>query len=316
VPVTSISIASVSGGQLNDTDLSGGPGGSLAVSGTYSGNGNLSARPVQIFASKDGGTTFTQVGSGNIPAVNSPNGVGWSATINNTAFLDNFSGNIVFQARTPTATGGTGTTTNSSNLNVATETVCFYPGTLIRTPAGEMPVEALRAGDLVLTAAGETAPVRWMGRQTVSTRFGDALRVLPIRITAGALGEELPRRDLLVSPDHALLVDGVLVQAGALVNGTTIRREARVPEVFTYWHVELADHALVLAEGVPAETFIDNVARLAFDNWDEHEAAGSEAPIVEMALPRAKSARQVPVAIRKRLEERAALLLGEQTAAA
>jgi Hint domain len=111
-------------------------------------------------------------------------------------------------------------------------------------------------------------------------------------------------------------VDGVLIQAGALVNGTTITREHAVPQVFTYWHVELADHSLILAEGVPAETFVDNIDRLAFDNWDEHEAAGSEAPIVEMALPRAKSARQVPVAIRKRLEERAALLLGEQTAAA
>jgi len=140
--------------------------------------------------------------------------------------------------------------------------------------------------------------------------------VLPVRVTAGALGENLPRRDLLVSADHALLVDGVLAQAGALVNGTTIRREADVPEVFTYWHVELADHALVLAEGVAAETFIDNVARLAFDNWDEHEAAGSEEPIAEMDLPRAKARRQVPVATRRRLAERTALLLGEETAAA
>jgi hypothetical protein len=168
----------------------------------------------------------------------------------------------------------------------------------------------------VLTADGRAAPVRWMGRQTISTRFADPLRVLPIRITAGALGEAMPARDLLLSPDHALLVEGVLVQAGALVNGTTIRREARVPEVFTYWHVELHDHALVLAEGVPAETFIDNVARLAFDNWDEHEAAGSEAPIAEMPLPRAKARRQVPIAVRRRLDESAALLLGEESAAA
>ena len=190
------------------------------------------------------------------------------------------------------------------------------PGTLVATPEGEVAVESLRAGDLVLTADGRTAPVRWMGRQTVSTRFADPLRVLPIRITAGALGEAMPARDLLLSPDHALLVEGVLVQAGALVNGTTIRREAGVPEVFTYWHVELHDHALVLAEGVPAETFIDNVARLAFDNWDEHEAAGSEAPIAEMPLPRAKARRQVPMAVRRLLEERTALLLGEESAAA
>jgi Hint domain/RTX calcium-binding nonapeptide repeat (4 copies) len=198
----------------------------------------------------------------------------------------------------------------------ATDPVCFYSGTLVATPSGEVAVETLKAGDLVLTAEGEAKPIRWLGRQTVSTRFGDPLRVLPIRVAAGALGENLPRRDLLVSPDHALLVDGVLVQAGALVDGAAVRREGGVPEVFTYWHVELHDHSLVLAEGVPAETFIDNVARLAFDNWAEHEAAGSEAPIAEMALPRAKSARQVPTATRRRLADRAAALLRKEAAAA
>ena len=194
--------------------------------------------------------------------------------------------------------------------------VCFCAGTLVATPSGEVAVEALAAGDLVLTADGRAAPVRWLGRQTVSTRFADPLRVLPVRIMAGALGEGLPRRDLLVSPDHALLVDGALVQAGALVDGAAVRREAAVPEVFAYWHVELADHSLVLAEGVPAETFIDNVARLAFDNWAEHGAAAAPAPLAEMALPRAKSARQVPQATRRRLAERAAVLAGEATAAA
>ena len=197
-----------------------------------------------------------------------------------------------------------------------TDPVCFYSGTLVATPSGERAVETLRAGDLVLTAEGEARPIRWLGRQTVSTRFGDPLRVLPIRVAAGALGENLPKRDLLVSPDHALLVDGVLVQAGALVNGTTVRREAGVPEVFTYWHVELHDHSLVLAEGVPAETFIDNVDRLAFDNWDEHEAAGSEAPIAEMALPRAKSARQVPHATRRRWPSGRRSCPGREAAAA
>jgi hypothetical protein len=211
---------------------------------------------------------------------------------------------------------GAGNTAAGQGDTLAADPVCFMPGTLVATPSGERAVETLRAGELVLTADGRAAPVRWLGRQTVSTRFADPLRVLPVRVVAGALGENLPARDLLVSADHALLVDGVLVQAGALVNGSTIRREAGVPEVFTYWHVELADHALVLAEGVPAETFIDNVARLAFDNWDEHEAAGSEAPIAEMELPRAKSARQVPAATRRRLADRAALLLGGQTTAA
>ena len=199
-----------------------------------------------------------------------------------------------------------GNTADISGTSVA-YVICFYPGTGIATPSGRRAVESLAIGDLVLTSTGEARPVRWMGRQTVSTRFADPLRVLPIRITAGTLGEGLPQRDLLVSPDHALLLEGVLVQAGALVNGSSIRREAAVPQVFTYHHVELADHSLVLAEGVPAETFVDNVERLGFDNWAEHQALYGHLPtILEMPLPRAKSARQVPAALRAMLARRLA----------
>jgi Hint domain len=250
--------------------------------------------------------TFTGAGGGSATAAYTTGGA-------KTADVSGLRGDV---RAAVSVTDAAGNVAAGQGETLANDPVCFMPGTMVATPTGEVAVESLHAGDLVLTACGRIAPVRWLGRQTVSTRFADPLRVLPIRITAGALGEGPPARDLLLSPDHALLVEGVLVQAGALVNGSTIRREAGVPEVFTYWHVELADHALVLAEGVPAETFIDNVARLAFDNWDEHEAAGSEAPIVEMALPRAKSRRQVPMAVRRRLEERTALLLGEETAAA
>jgi hypothetical protein len=145
-----------------------------------------------------------------------------------------------------------------------------------------------------------------MGRQTVSRRFADPSRVLPVRIAAGALGEGLPRRDLLVSADHALFLDGVLVHAGALVNGTTVRRELDVPASWAYWHVELADHALVLAEGVAAETFVDNAERLAFDNWAEHQSLYPDGQqLSEMPLPRAKSHRQVPHSLRQRIAGRA-----------
>lgn len=195
----------------------------------------------------------------------------------------------------------------------ATSTICFMPGTLVATPAGDVPVETLERGDLVLTAEGRAAPIVWMGRQTVSRRFADPLRVLPVRIGAGALGEGLPRRDLLVSPDHALFLDGVLVHAGALVNGSTIRQETEVPERWTYWHVELANHALVLAEGVPAESFVDNAERLAFDNWAEHQTLYPDGrPSLEMPFPRAKSRRQVPLSLRRRL---AALAEGEPSVA-
>jgi hypothetical protein len=198
------------------------------------------------------------------------------------------------------------------------ETICFMPGTRVATPLGEIAVETLKIGDLVTTADGHTAPVRWIGRQTISRVFADPLRVLPIRIQAGALGESLPARDLLISADHAILLEGVLVQAGALVNGSSIRRETDVPVNFTYYHVELDDHSLILAEGVPAETFIDNIDRLAFDNWDEHEALYPEGRAMrELPYARAQARRQVPQHIRKRLAERTAALFdqGASTAA-
>jgi hypothetical protein len=219
---------------------------------------------------------------------------------NNVLSIASTSGTITLQLDSSVDySGSTFTASSDGNGGILVENViCFYPGARIATPRGEVAVETLQSGDLVLTAEGAQAPIRWMGRQTVSTRFADPLRVLPIRIKAGALGENLPVRDLLVSPDHALLIEDVLVNAGALVNGASIVREADVPEIFTYWHIELADHALILAEGVPAETFIDNVDRMAFDNWSEHDAAHEPAPMTELPYPRAKSARQLPRAIR------------------
>jgi hypothetical protein len=185
-------------------------------------------------------------------------------------------------------------------------TLCFLSGTLIATPAGERRVEELAAGDLVAAADGEARPVLWIGQRTVVTAFADQLRSYPIRVAAGALAEGVPARDLYVSPDHALLVEGVLVQAGAMVNGTTITRVQQPGERFTYYHIELEDHTLVLAEGVPAETFVDNVTRRRFDNYAEYEAlfGESRARIPELDLPRVKSARQLPRAVLETLAVR------------
>ncbi|GGC54012.1 Hint domain-containing protein [Chelatococcus reniformis] len=187
--------------------------------------------------------------------------------------------------------------------------VCFAEGTLIATPGGEKAVETLVAGDLVLTLDGSTRSVLWIGRQTIVPLFADPLRSSPIRIAAGAFEENIPTRDLYVSPDHGLMIDGVLIQAGALVNGTSIVR-TKPEAAFTYYHIELQDHALVLAEGAPAETFVDNVTRRRFDNYAEYEAqfGPSWARIPELAMPRVKSARQLPRAVRETLAARAAAL--------
>ncbi|MDR3571120.1 MAG: Hint domain-containing protein [Candidatus Pacebacteria bacterium] len=196
---------------------------------------------------------------------------------------------------------------NSNGVDtITTNAICFMAGTMIRTPKGEVAVETLKRGDLVLTTDGVAKPVTWLGKQTISTVFADPKRVWPVRIKAGALGENLPARDLVVSPGHAMFIDGALILASALVNGSSIIRETTVPKVFTYYHVEVDDHSLIYAEGAPAETFVDNVDRLAFDNWSEHEALYPNGKtMVELPYPVAKSHRQVPVNIRVKLAERA-----------
>ena len=185
---------------------------------------------------------------------------------------------------------------------------CYMPGTLVATPAGERLVEELAAGDMVSTAMGDAVPVKWIGRSVVSTRFGPAGRLMPVRFAAGSLGGGqqplLPHSDLTVTADHAMLVDGVLCEAGALVNGTTITRVplSEFDESYTVYHVETDAHEIILANGAPAETFVDNASRKAFDNYAEFEALYGENPpeMVELPHPRAANARQLPKRIRIR----------------
>jgi Hint domain len=195
---------------------------------------------------------------------------------------------------------------NAGGTQITDNLPCFLAGTHIATPQGEALIEELRAGDIVLTSDGMPVPIRWIGVRSVMSRFVDPRRGYPIRIQAGAFAENIPTRDLLVSPDHAMFLDGILAQAGALVNGLSITRETTMPARFTYYHIEVADHALILAEGAATETFVDNVDRMNFDNWAEHEQQHLGAPpIAELPYPRAKGSRQLSSRIRQQLANRA-----------
>lgn len=198
--------------------------------------------------------------------------------------------------------------------NAAQELPCFVTGTRIATQSGQIAVERLAAGDTVLTASGAVATVRWIGRSIVSRVFADPVRVLPVRIMRGALGENLPAADLYVSPGHALVLDGLLVEAVALVNGTTIVRDTDHELVFSYYHVELDNHDVLLAEGVAAESFLDGIEELAFVNLADRPAR--EQAMAELDMPRVKSARQLPQALRARIANRAVMLAPAVAAAA
>jgi len=191
------------------------------------------------------------------------------------------------------------TSSGGLSINSITTTInCFCAGTRIATPDGEVAVETLKAGDTVLRADGGVSTVKWLGRQDIDVRTSDPLMVNPICISAGALGENIPARDLWVTQDHAIGIGGSLINAGALVNGSSIYQVREMPlDGFTYYHIETDAHELILAEGVAAETYIDYRAEGSFENADERMAR----IIPEMDLPRVSSARMLPEGIRDRL---------------
>lgn len=147
----------------------------------------------------------------------------------------------------------------------AADPPCFCAGSRILTPDGEIAVEHLRVGETVLTASGRAVPIVWIGRRRVDCRrHPRSERVMPVRVCAGAFGPGMPRRDLLLSPDHAVAADGVLIPVQHLVNDTTVRREA--VESVAYVHVELPAHDILLAEGLTVESYLDTGNRGQFGN--------------------------------------------------
>ena len=142
---------------------------------------------------------------------------------------------------------------------VAFAPVCFAQGTRIRTVRGDVAVEALCVGDVVMTAAGDERAIRWLGHREVDCRrHPRANEALPVRIAAHAFDEGRPARDLVLSPGHSVCVDmlgEVLIPVSALINGSTIVQE-EVDSV-TYWHVELDAHEVILADDLPTESYLD-----------------------------------------------------------
>ncbi len=154
---------------------------------------------------------------------------------------------------------------NIVNGNTVQALACFAEGTRIGTARGEVPVEALSVGDRVLTHRAELKEIVWLGQRAVDCRHHiDPATVCPIRVQAGAFGPAMPARDLWLSPDHAVFVEDVLVPIHCLINGGTIRQMV-VPAV-TYYHVELPEHDVILAENLPVESYLDSGDRENFGN--------------------------------------------------
>ena len=158
--------------------------------------------------------------------------------------------------------------------------VCLTAGTEVLTPTGRRKIETLRPGDLVLTCDHGAQPLRWVGRRTmVAADFERDPRHLPIRIRAGALGHDMPRCDLLVSPQHRILLASpiaarmfdsreVLVPAKKLLNLPGIEVVEDCQEV-TYMHLLFDQHEVIFAEGARVESLL--TGRMALKAMDEEQ---------------------------------------------
>jgi Hint domain len=148
---------------------------------------------------------------------------------------------------------------------------CFLKGTHISTAGGEIPVEQLAVGDLARTAGGALKPVVWIGSgQALATR-GRRDAATPVIVRRGALSDNVPSRDLRITKGHSLYIDGVLIPAEYLINHRSILWDDTAQEV-TVYHVELAEHEVLIAEGAHAESYRDDGNRWLFRNanssWD------------------------------------------------
>jgi hypothetical protein len=175
--------------------------------------------------------------------------------------------------------GGNGQGGNGQGGNGDGQAHCFLKGTNIRTAAGDKKVEDLSRGDLVPTVFGGICPIQWILHY--SLKIGDPTKAwvkkaLPVRIAQSALGPNVPSSDLYVTQEHALLIDGVLVTAGSLINGTTITvYHPRELDELEFFHITLERHDAIYAEGAPCET-LRNVEENGVDSA-EHSTT-QEAP--------------------------------------
>ena len=183
--------------------------------------------------------------------------------------------------------------------------ICFYRGTGIQTPIGYKNIESLKVNDTVTTASGKVMSIKWVGIQSVEINSKrNLLQSNPILIQKDALEEGVPSADLRVSPNHAIYVDGLLINAGALVNGVNIIQESPI-EDFKYYHIELDSHELIIAENTSAESYLPQKEnRDDFDNAAEFDLQypnGRKLILWPLDYPRISSQAKVPEYIKDKI---------------
>ena len=182
---------------------------------------------------------------------------------------------------------------------------CLLAGTRILTAHGEQLIENLQEGEQIKTHEGALKTIKWLCIQTINIKHPvNPLRRNPVCIKKGSLGHDFPKSDLYTSPGHAMFVDGLLINAGALVNGVNIISTQPI-EDFKYYHIELDSHELIIAEGCPTESYLpQHEKRSDYDNAEEFNARypeGSKLMLWPMPYPRISATSKVPLAIKDKI---------------
>jgi hypothetical protein len=239
----------------------------LTVEGSVAGSGTVTA----VGGTADGHSVtgpFDAYGSDNLISTDSPYVDGYGITFEIPDY-DNEQINVFEQDDgTLGAIINNGTYTAS---DVSLTVTCFVKGTKVATPTGQVCVEALAPGDAVLCVDGRTQAVTWIGKRDVDlASHPQCENVRPVRILPHAFGPGLPTAPLLLSPDHAIYVEGVLIPVRYLLNGTSVMQLAKGEnDLVTYYHIELPAHDVLFAQGLTVESYLDTGNRNSFSNGGE-----------------------------------------------
>lgn len=240
--------------------------GSVTEDTSVSGSGLLTASgDVDYLLGSDIGQWTAQTLSGLYGSTLNINSNGvwtYTATNANTAIQALDTGNSLTEVFTVSSAAGT--TNITITINGQDEPPCFAAGTLIGTPSGARPVEALKAGDVVLTRDSGPKVLRWVGQRVIFALNPEHRAFQPVRLRQNCFGAGVPERDVLVSPNHRILVNDPIVElisgqkemfcaAQFLINGQTILRES--VDKISYHHLLLDKHEVLFTSGCQSESF-------------------------------------------------------------
>ena len=191
-----------------------------------------------------------------------------SGTLNGTAYAGGDGGSSV-----TVATGA-----SISNPSIINETVtinksasfdpCFLSGSLIRTPDGEIPVEAIVSGDKIIAYVAGSEEIReviWTAQShcDVQPHLSDDLAGYPVRILRGAIADGVPSKDMLITAEHCLLLNGKFVPARMLVNNRSIFFDKSITS-YEYYHIETTQHSVIMADGMLTESYLNTANHRSF----------------------------------------------------